>query len=309
MKNIRSLSIIFILFSAVFISSCKKDDDKETANFNLKMTDAPIDNAEVKAVFVTVADVKLDGQSIEGFNKTTFDLSAYQNGKTMTLFNSDVELDNYSSITLVLDYQKDANGNEPGTYVEKQDGTKEQLSNDNTAEFTTSVDVSLESSNESNYVIDFDLRKAIRTSAEGNYYMASSSESSLILRAVVEGKSGMIKGKAEDQSANGMNGSTVVYAYTKGSYNQDVETKGDLMFKNSVSSAMVDASGNYTLAFLNEGNYELHFANYEDTNNDGKLEFQGMVRISAVITGTLFDDVNVSANGNVNLDIALLGLL
>jgi hypothetical protein len=74
------------------------------------MTDAPIDNANVEAVFVTVSDIMVDGTSLEGFSRTTFDLSALVDGKTETLGKLKLEADSYSDIQLELGYATDAEG-------------------------------------------------------------------------------------------------------------------------------------------------------------------------------------------------------
>jgi hypothetical protein len=50
-----------------------------------------------------------------------------------------------------------------------------------------------------------------------------------------------------------------------------------------VSSSIVNGSGNYQLHFLESGEYEIHFANYTDTNADGQLELSGtLVVVGAV---------------------------
>jgi hypothetical protein len=36
----------------------------------IELTDAPIDDTRVEGVFVTIADVKVDGQSLEGIQQS-----------------------------------------------------------------------------------------------------------------------------------------------------------------------------------------------------------------------------------------------
>lgn len=71
---------------------------QESYATTFKMTDAPVDNANVGAVFVTVSDIKVEGISLEGFNKTTFDLSTLINGQTKTLGNPQMEAGSNSNV-------------------------------------------------------------------------------------------------------------------------------------------------------------------------------------------------------------------
>ena len=73
-------AIVMILFStAISLISCQKDSNDTgsgTANTTIKVTDGAIDDASVTGAFVTITDIKLDGQSVQGFTKTTIDLNA-----------------------------------------------------------------------------------------------------------------------------------------------------------------------------------------------------------------------------------------
>lgn len=108
--------------------SCSKNGDDamegESYNTSFEVTDAPIDKAEVEAVFVTIANVSVDGKSLEGFTATTINLAALVNGKTEALGNLDLQAKSYSSIVFELDFDKDVNGEAPGCYVERPMGKK-----------------------------------------------------------------------------------------------------------------------------------------------------------------------------------------
>ena len=161
---LKNLGIIFGTMLLIVSCSDNNENDnveKESYQTTLKMTDAPIDNANVEAVFITVSDVKVDGNSIEGFSKTTFDLSALVNGQTKTLGNLQMEAGTYSNIELVLDYTNDMDGNSPGCYVEMADGTKDKIeASSSTVNITDSFEVFATNTNE--IIIDFDLRKTIK---------------------------------------------------------------------------------------------------------------------------------------------------
>ena len=82
------------------------------------------------------------------------------------------------------------------------------------------------------------------------------------------------------------------------------------MFKNAVSSSVADGNGNYTLAFLEEGEYELHFFGYEDEDNDGRMELQGELQLSLIGNlGLDLNSVSVDANAQVSIDVSIIGLI
>ena len=71
------------LFAALlfisFFTACDDEDVVVTTGegrFALEITDAPVDDPSIQGVFVTVADVKIGGASVEGFSRTTVEISA-----------------------------------------------------------------------------------------------------------------------------------------------------------------------------------------------------------------------------------------
>lgn len=310
----------FALAFGLFFTACSEDDSDNptvSGSVEFQMTDAPTDDANVKSAFITVTEIKVDGQTWDGLNgKVTLDLLAYQNGDVKALGLSELEAGTYSNITLTLDYETDANGNTPGCYVETTDGVKHELkatanaSNDlviNTGNFV------VEGAQNTKVVIDFDVRKAI-TYEDGNesdqYNFVTESELRTSLRFAARSQTGTIKGQLND----GISASekVVVYAYKKGEYNRDTEVSGqgqsEVTFKNSVSSTSVDANGNFTLAYLEEGEYEVHFASYEDTDNDGKMELKGTLTVSSLLNLDLLG-ISVSAQTEANVDVNVTGIL
>lgn len=314
MKNYGKVAGL-VLMSIMTFTSCSKDE-RESTNMNgetysttFKMTDAPIDNANVEAVFVTVADVKVDGTSLEGFNKTTLEISSLVNGQTATLGSLDLQAGSYSNMELVLDYDTDAAGNAPGCYVATANGEKDKLSASAAKiNISDSYEVLATASNE--IVIDFDLRKTIKEeqgTTFSNFEFVSTSEFSNGLRIVNERATGKISGSAND--AENTSDKIVVYAYEKGSFNAEAETQGkgesNITFTNAITSSVVSESNNsYSLNFLSEGQYELIFVSY---NQDGDqfffnslLEAESSIGIdlgAITITSALQFSANVTITG------------
>ena len=67
-------------------------------------------------------------------------------------------------------------------------------------------------------------------------------------------------------------------------------------------------SNEFSLHYLTEGIYEIHFASYEDTNSDGEYEFTGMIEAEGDL-GLDLMEVMVSANTEVTIQVILLTIL
>ncbi len=310
--------ITFLCLFAALMVSCGEDEAttitpttptiEATGKVNIEITDAPSDDPNIKGIFVTVAEVKIDGKTFEGFKgKTTIELSAYHSGKTEALGLADLETGSYNNITLVLDYEKDASGNSPGCYALTQDDQKESLATDNetTAELKVAKNFTIEENETTNLVIDFDLRKAIESEGESNYNFVANADLAASLRVVEKSETGNVKGKGDADYNNSEK--IVVYAYAKGSY-QESEMNSESKFKNAITSAEITSNNEFTLAFLEEGEYELVFSSYEDNDNDGKLELASQLKISSLLN-IESNIISVSSQTDVTVDIEFTGVL
>jgi hypothetical protein len=302
-----------LIAAAISLTACQKDDDNSgNASTEIKLTDAPFDDASVTGAFVTVADIKLDGQSVSGFTKTTVDLNAYRNGATKSIGTFNLAGKTYNSITFVLDYDMDASGNAPGCYVVTTGSVKHKLQSTANS-ITISKNLTLQSGASNSIVADFDLRKMIIYQSGGGadkYDFATAAELQTSVRVVAQNKTGTISGNVSDAISG--SAKIVAYAYKKGTFNRAAEIQGqgtsNIEFKNAVSSALVAGSGSYQLHFLENGDYEVHFASYKDTNADGVFEFKGTL----VVTGAGaidFLNLGVTANATLTANAAVVAVL
>ena len=321
MKNFLIKGLVLIAFPLLF-TQCDKDknDDLEPkGKVAFEMTDAPIDDTKVKGAFVTVAEVKVDGKAISNFSgKQTIDLMAYQNGDTKALGLAELETGTYSNVSLVLDYAKDANGNAPGCYVLTEDNLKHSLESSSNASgeiIINSGDFIVEENSTTNVVLDFDVRKAIKyqdsPQANDEYDFVTNAELGSSVRLVKKDKTSKIKGSVND--ILGMGGDKiVVHAYAKGTFDQSAETQGqgnsNILFKNAVTSSVVADDGTFTLAFLEEGDYDLHFVSYQDNDNDGRLEVKGMLEVTS-LTSLNFLGIELDAGLDVEVDVSVIGVI
>lgn len=309
-----------LLMLSIFALSgaCGNDDEVRTgtAKVDFEITDAPSDDANVKGVIVTIAELKVDGKSIEGFQKQTIDLKAYNEGNTKLLGNTVLKSGTHGNITMVLDLNNDANGNTPGCYVLSQDNSKHKLETTTSGMLEVAVNKSwsIKSDVENKVVIDFDIRKAIKRadSGESEYGFVATADLQNAIRVVTKEWSGMIRGSLENDDQIDAE-KVVVYAYKKGTFNAETEigSEGDVQFKNAVTSAEVKMSltGNtYTLAFLEEGEYELHFIGYNKDDSSGRLVYAARIEAETTVNGSVGEMVNVEAGATVEITSSVKGI-
>lgn len=313
-KNKLPLFLAGILFSSIIFISCKKDDSENNGyggNTTLKITDAPFDDAAVSGVFVTIAGIKLDGVSVQGFAKTTVNLATYQNGATRTIGNFNLEGRTYNSITFVLDYDMDASGNAPGSYVLTVNNAKHKLQS-TASEITVSRRFDIDAGASNSIVADFDLRKMI-TRQSGDpadmYDLATAAELESSIRIVSENNAGTISGLLNDVVSH--SDRVVAYVYKKGTFNRATELQAQgtsgIQFKNAVSSSLVSGRGQYEFHFLESGDYEVHFASYRDANADGEFELAGTLIVTGLNDIDLLN-LSLGLNASLSVDVTATGV-
>jgi hypothetical protein len=306
------------------ITSCKDDNNdaeagKGTAQFEI--TDAASDDANIKSVFVTVTDVKVDGESISGFSKQTIDLKAYQKGNTKILGTSDLKAKNYSTVTLVLDLDANESGNSPGCYVLTQDNAKFKLTNSSTSSGKLEIPITksweIKSGATSNIVLDFNLRKALAYSNDASikYRFANSANLQTAVRVVAKDNTGTIKGTYSEQIASGAD-AVIVYAYKKGTFNASTEiqaqSEDEVAFKNAVSGAKVETSlsGNtYIIPFLDKDEYELHFAAYTKDNTTNRFSFKSLLQSDTMVNGSVTTSFTLNAGNELSVAATIKGII
>ena len=313
-RKLRSITAAAIILFSTTLASCSKSDDNSgggtgTANTTFKVTDAPIDDASVTGAFVTIADIKLNGQSVSGFTKTTVNLLALQNGSTQSIGNFNLSTGTYGTVTFVLDFDMDASGNTPGSYVMTAGSVKHKLQS-TTNVITVTKTLALVASGTNEIVADFDLRKMIVHQAGADHYdFVTGAELQNDVRVTVENNT--IAGTLTDNTATGA-GKVVVYAYKKGTFNRATELSGQgassVQFANAVTSAKVAAGGTYQLHFLESGAYELYFASYQDTNADGEFELQGTL-VATAAGGLDLLNLTVGANATLTANVTATAVL
>jgi hypothetical protein len=304
--------------AAVAFTACQEDAGPAgKGEVEIEITDAPSDDANIKSVVVTVAEVKVNGKAISGFTKQTIDLKAYQEGSTKLIGNTQLDARSDNKISLVLDLDSDEQGNAPGCYVLTQDNTKFKLKSTTTGkhEVTSAQSWKIAANAKTKAVIDFDLRKSVKYNDDqtSRYSFVSDNNLNAAVRVVTRENTGTIHGSYQDDTSTNAD-QIVVYAYKKGTFNASSETtaQGDdgIMFRNAVSSAEVKGSLTgkaYTLAFLEEGEYELHFVAYNRNAENGRLTYASRLQSETSVDGSIANTIKVKAGASLNISSAIKG--
>lgn len=316
MKTLKNLGLpLMTLLIMAMVSSCSDDENlNENAGtesgLKLRLTDAPVDDGMVEATFVSFTAVKLDGKTYPLNGTQTVKVSALTEGKTEILFDEMVEAGSYSNLSLVLDYEMDETGNRPGCYVLTTDGKKHdlQLSASQSNEIVLSLeDGEMSEMTDNEFIVDFDLRKAIRyeqdASMEDRYNFHSELNSSL--RLVENGNYAKLEGRINDNAGMG-DDKLIVYAYAKGTFNASEETRvqsrTDVMFESAVSSCEADENGYFSLHFLEKGEYDLKIVSYK-MSNEGQAEAVAFLE-TGLIGGINLLGLTINSDTFINLTIA-----
>jgi len=315
------LKVIALMVGISFAStSCKDDDvDPGKGQVEFQITDSPSNDTNISGVFVTVTEVRVDGEAISGFSKQTVNLKALQNGNTKVLGSADLKAKSYSSVSLILDLDADENGNAPGSYVQTTDNVKYKLTNSTSTSGTMEIPVNktweVKNQSTTKLIFDFNIDKAVKYADESSvrYRFVSAANLQASVRAVNKSECATIKG-VYTESIPSNAGKVVVYAYKKGTFNAATETtpQGEdaTMFKNAVSSATVETalSGNtYTVAYLDKGEYELHFARYDNESATNRYVFNSMLQSELKLNGSVITTVNIQSNVDINVSTTILG--
>lgn len=309
MKN----TIIYLVLGGLilFTIGCQKDKNSNdaTGQLTVRVTDAPSDDGNVQAVFMTFVGIELDGEFISLEQPKTINIAALTEGRTEILLNQQIENGTYQNIALISQFDKDENGNFPGCYVLTNDGTKHDLNSKTTVSNKWTLetqDLSVSSNGNAEIILDVDLRKGIvREDDENDQYEFATSLASSI-RVFEANTTYKVEGKVNDELGF-VDDVVIVYAYEKGTFDMSAETDvsntNEVMFANAVTSTKVKVDGSYEIHFLEGGEYDLVCVSYT-SNDKGELEAEAILTTNLIGSLELF---GISINTNLNLDLDVYG--
>jgi hypothetical protein len=302
MKKLRITTKLLglVLLSGLFACNDGDGSVSSKGQASLKVTDAAVNAENVNKVVLSVSEVQAtsNGQvkTMATFDTPKeFNVMAYQNGETYFLGEGDLEAGTYSDVRLILSGASDS-------YIGFKDGSKKDLEvpSGTTSGYKIKGTFEVAANSTTDIVADIDLRKALAVTGEGTYKLRPTA------RLVVENTTGKIQGSVS--GSIDASETIVVYAYKKGSFTTAEEAEpadGETRFQNSINSAVVAENGSYTLAFMEEGEYEIKVASFSNNDQDEELEYNSTLDIDLMISGTLFNSVEVESNSSVTAAIIL----
>ncbi|GAA0891518.1 DUF4382 domain-containing protein [Fulvivirga kasyanovii] len=299
MKMLRMLSVVFL--SALVITACNDDDSTTNGKgkASIYITDAPIDDANVSAVVISVNRVEANGpegwETIEEFEEpVSIDLLSYQNGEAFLLTENEMDAGTYSEVRLILNIKKkvDDQLQNEGSYIEYIDGSKEPLFVPSGAQsgYKAKGEFTIPEGGVVGITLDFDVRKAVvKAGSSGNFILKPT------IRLVANQDAAMINGHFNIDSLDSAGYDKVIaFAYENDTFAEsemDEPEEGEVRFANAVTSSVV-VDGDFTLAFINSGTYDLYFAAYDE--NGEFVELIGS-----------YEDVTLEAGAKLELDLGL----
>lgn len=303
MRLIKNLSLVLSIAAMLIVVGCAEDDNEinGTGTLSFEATDAAVDAENVSGVYLSIQEIQVisEGNIEHTFTfdtPETFDLMAYQNGQTRFLGETEIEAGAYDEVRLILNSQSQA-------WVTFTDGSIEEIDvpSGSTSGYKVKGEFEVLADGFSEVVIDVDLRKALVQEGTGDYKLRPTA------RLISKTESGVIEGNL-DLTAVGDADKVVVYAYKVGTYDPaeaEVPAEGSSRFEGSVNSAVVDATGAFTLAFMPLGDYELIVAKYKENSADNTLAFESATTVEVEIGGEIFSTFSVEANSVTSLFIDL----
>ncbi|MBO6493925.1 MAG: DUF4382 domain-containing protein [Roseivirga sp.] len=299
MKNLKTLMAALVVTTGLIFTSCDDNDNEMDGQGSVRVeaTDAAVDAQNISGVYLSVEEVQVIANG-EVKNTITFDqpeefnLMAYQNGQTKLLGEATVDAGTYDEIRLMLTSNAQA-------WVEFTDNTTQEIKvpSGSSSGYKIMGDFEVLANGMSEVVLDVDLRKALVKKGNGEFNLRPTA------RLVSKAEAGSIQGNV-DMSDYSDADKVVVYAYLKGTYDDSEAGEpadGSSRFEGSVNSAVATSTGNFTLAFMPEGEYEIVVAEYDEETLSNETNFEAATKVQVEIGGELMSVFNVEARTTLNL--------
>lgn len=289
--------LVVVLLASSLLLACDDDNETTKGRVSVSITDAPIDDANVSAVFISINSVELKGPdgwtTLDSFEEPVkIDLLSYQNGEAYFLTDEVIDAGSYSEVRLMLEIQDKVNGiqQNEGCYIEYKDGSTQPLlvPSGGRSGYKAKGAFDITAGGVVALTLDFDVRKAVVESGSSGKFILKPT-----IRLIANQDASMITGTFDQEGE--MFSKIIVFAYADDTFTEsETNEPGDeeVRFANAVTSSTLNEDGAFTLAFMESGTYDLHFASYDE--NGDFIELIGSS-----------NDVEVEAGINLSLEISL----
>lgn len=243
---------------------------------SLNLTDAPlVDDDNVTGVYISIVSVEYHTQggwkTMADFNTSInpINLLEWQEGNSISLGDFQLPAGKYTQMRFILDAEEEHKRpkSNTGSFIEFNNDTNTTLyvpSGSKTGyKAIGTYDIPVNGT--VNMTADFDVRKSIVKSGDGSFYKLKPT-----IKLVVTSEAGDINGTVSNLD---LNSTYVIYAYdyedgvstwdTNETNDPDPGDAADIRFPNASSSTIVKDNGEYKLAFLAPGSYDLIIAKYD----------------------------------------------
>jgi hypothetical protein len=297
MKKIHNLiSIVISLTIISLLSGCSGGGDSttnptintnNTVNPNngivtLSLTDAPIDDVNVKGVYVTIdtlryqyVDNNESWYDVDLNESRTINLLDLQDGNTTLLQQVELASGDISSVRFVLDPNE--------CYVDLYVGGIQPLEvpNADTVGFNAIGGFTIEAGETVNITADFNVRKSVKVTENEEYELYP------VIKMIDNSEIGEIQGTSNLNLPRGSS-FVVVYAYEDGTWNENESNMTNNFNGAAFSANATDKS--YTLPWLNSGIYDLVVVSYDE--NGVYKNILGFINdVSVVVDQTILQDI------------------
>lgn len=284
--NIKSLLVV--LFFPLILLSCGSEDERSTGKAQISITDAPVDAENIKSVYISILGVEANGpdgwQTVESFEEPVkIDILSYNNGESYFLTEGVLTAGTYSEVRLQLDIVERASGAQSnvGSYIEYLDGSTQQIfvPSGHQSGYKAKGEFTIPEGGVVALTLDLDLRKALVMAGNSGKFLLKP-----VVRIVANGDAGMISGNLDSVGVE--LGNVVAFAYENDTYTESEIAEPapeEVRFPNAVTSAQVDENGDFNLAFISSGTYDIYFATFDE--NGDFVEVIGNYQNVVVIGG------------------------
>ncbi len=264
-------AIIFTIFSILTVGcGGGSSDTADTGVMSLSVTDAPPKLGEdVTEVNIAVIGIEYhhDGKWVnaDNFVHQTFNLLDLYDGNSLHLGDMILPAGHYTELRFILAAPEkvgDVKSN-PDCNITFEDGRSEPLfvPSGGQSGYKAKGAFDITANAKIEIMADFDVQKSIVVAGNSGKYLLKP-----VIRLIVTELSGDINGTVIDVDEYIHPKSLVVYAYDDDNTYEEGDEKEDedgIRFSNAISSSDVNmSSGSFTLAFLEEGVYDLVITQY-----------------------------------------------
>lgn len=262
-RHVKSIGMGALLLGMVaLLPSCNNDDEPmQSGQVKVYITDAPVDDANIEAVVISVSKIEMNGprgwETVKEFD-TPFSINIleYQNGKSYFVTDANLTAGTYTEARFVLNASQDLNATvtNPPSFIRYKDGSKQALyiPGGSASGYKAKGDVEVVANSTTAVTLDFDARRSIVEAGNSGKFILKPT-----VRVIGNAEAAKVEGNFTDFQSYSR---VVAFLYTKGSYTNAEATvtgENETRFPNSVTSTMVSASGDFNFAFVEPGTYDV----------------------------------------------------